>query len=266
MQHAVRPKFRIGIHTGPLVVGWVGDDAQAEITALGDTVNVASRLEAEAEPGSIVISEATHRLVDGHVASVFGGERKIKGKTKPQPIHILEGLKEAVTRFDVSISRGLTPLVGRRRELELLDRCWEDARAGRLRMVDVIGEAGIGKSRLIHDFWQRIECDKVFFLQGRCTSLGTTTPFLPLIDVVRTSFQMSDSSDRTDVELRLKRGLETLGIDVAETMPYLLNLLGFEVEGDRINALDSEVVRHGRYITFQLAEVAISRSLFVVAR
>ena len=241
-EHGIRPRFRVGLHTGPLVVGTVGDDKQAEITALGDTVNLASRLQEEAELGGIAISEATHQLVDGYIVSAFAGERDIKGKSEPQRVYSLDGLNEAVSRFDVSVSRGLTELVGRQGELETLKRCWDEAQAGALRVVNIIGEAGIGKSPLVHDFRETLDEEKVFYLQGRCTPSGTATPFLPFTDVVRSSFRIGDDTGRAEIERRLMRGLETLGIETAETLPYLLNLLGHASEGGAVNELDSEAV------------------------
>lgn len=240
--HGVRPKVRIGIHTGPLVVGKIGGGEKGEITALGDTVNLASRLESEAEPGGVLLSAATHRLVDDFVASAFAGERDIKGKSQPQHVYALQGLKSEVTRFDVSVRRGLSAMVGRGPELEALSQRWKQANTGGLRMVDIVGDAGIGKSRLVYEFLDLVGRDGVSFLQGRCSSSGTTTPFLPFIEVVQASFRISDNKNRADVERRLQRGMEILGIDVAENLPYLMNLLGHEVESDLVNALDSEVV------------------------
>lgn len=141
---------------------------EAPLKACRAALEIQHRMQAmegdvEAEPGGIAMSEATQRLVDGFVGSTFAGEREIKGKSEPQRVHSLTGLKDAVSRFDVSVSRGLTELVGRQAELETLGRCWEEARAGALRIVDIVGEAGIGKSRLVHDFRRRLD-DDVFYL------------------------------------------------------------------------------------------------------
>lgn len=241
-EHGVRPKIRIGIHTGPLVVGKIGDGEKAEITALGDTVNLASRLESEAAPGGILLSEATHRLIDGFASSAFEGERAIKGKSEPQRVYALEGLREEVTRFDLSVKRGLSAMVGRGSELEALRQAWDGTSGGGLQMVDIVGEAGIGKSRLVHEFLESAGRDKLSFLQGRCSSAGTMTPFLPFIEIVQTSFRIADVKNRGDVERRLRRGMEIMGLDAQTHLPYLLNLLGHEVESGLVNALDSEVV------------------------
>ena len=104
-QFGVRPKFRIGINTGPLVIGSIGDDMQMEFTALGDTVNYASRLESLAETGTVFISDATRALVEGYVDATDLGERTVKGKSEPHRVHRLEGLKAGMTRFDVSVAR-----------------------------------------------------------------------------------------------------------------------------------------------------------------
>jgi class 3 adenylate cyclase len=141
-EFGVRPKFRIGVHAGPLVVS-------AELRAVGDTVNLAARLQTEAEPGSVLISGATHELVSGFFETEFIGERLIKGKSKPQRVFALGRAKGETSRFDVAVHRGLTPLVARARELASLEGLWSEARKGRRRFAHIVGEAGIGKSRLI---------------------------------------------------------------------------------------------------------------------
>ncbi len=241
-EHGLRPKLRIGMHTGPVVVGNVGDDLKMEFTALGDTVNLASRLESLADAGSVLMSEATHHLVEGFVESDFAGEHEIKGKTGTQLVYRLTGLKSGVTRFDVSLDRGLTQLIGRRRELETLEACWEEAAGGAIVVADIAGEAGIGKSRLAYEFRQRIGEDKAFFAHGHCTADGRATPFLPFIEVVKTSFHITEGEGREAVERKLTGGLEVLGMDPAEHLPYFLNLLGHQQDGDGVDSLAAEVI------------------------
>ncbi len=139
-------KMRIGIHTGPVVVGTLGNDLRVEFKAVGDTVNLASRMESLAEPGTTYVSEDTFKLTEGLFRFEALGEKEIKGKEKPVKIYQVIAPSTRRTRFDVSAERGLTPFVGRQRELELLLDGFERAKEGRGQAFSIISEAGIGKS------------------------------------------------------------------------------------------------------------------------
>jgi class 3 adenylate cyclase len=228
-EFGVAPQLRVGVHSGPVVVGEVGSDQRLDFTAQGDTVHVAARLQSLAEPGGIVVSGATHNLIEGYVDSTFIGEHAVKGKAEALDLYRLDGMKAGVTRFDVSLQRGLTRLVGRRRELEMLEEAWREASDGTVRVVDIVGEAGLGKSRLIYEFRARLEEDPPYLLEGQCTSDGRATPFLPFIEVVRNSFRIGDGAETATAAGKLARGLEVMGLDADALVPYLLNLLGHEV-------------------------------------
>jgi len=157
----VRPQLRIGINTGTAVVGQVQEGVDAQVTVLGDTVNFAARLQALAEPDSVFIGEATHRLVQGMVDTSFAGKQTVKGKSEPQKVYRLDSIRHGATRFDGVVSRGLGAFVGRKHELEALDRALDEAHSNLL-IIDIVGEPGLGKSRLVHEFHQRI--DKAGFL------------------------------------------------------------------------------------------------------
>jgi tetratricopeptide (TPR) repeat protein len=236
----LRPKFRIGVHTGPLVVGKIGDDLRVEFTALGDTVNLASRLQSEAVPGSILISAATNELVEGFFETRFVGERLIKGKSEPQRVFELNEPKGDMSRFDVAVHRGLTPLIGRARELKALEQCWQEARDGNLRIVNVAGEAGVGKSRLVFEFRQQL--GDYASLLGHCTAGGRAIPFKPFASIVRTAFGIGDRDSAQEIQEQLRQALVALKLNIEETLPYLLNLLGHDSEDSVIHRLASEVV------------------------
>ena len=124
---------------------------------------------------------------------------------------------------------------------EALERCWSEARGGHLCIAHVVGEAGLGKSRLVHEFLQRFEDDQRLVLQGHCSADGASTPFLPFAEVIRGAFRIADRDGHAESERKLRSGVEILGLGVDETVPYLLNLLGFHVEGREFGKGDSEV-------------------------
>ena len=124
-------KMRVGLHTGPVVVGTVGNDLRVEFKAVGDTVNLASRMESSAVPGSTYVSEATFRLTEGLFRSEFVGKKEVKGRKERVKVYRAIAPSTSRTRFDVSTERGLTPFIGRERELELLIDGLERSKAGR---------------------------------------------------------------------------------------------------------------------------------------
>ncbi|MCH8112785.1 MAG: AAA family ATPase [Proteobacteria bacterium] len=263
-KHGITPRFRVGINTGPVVIGKMGDDPR---TALGDTVNIAARLEGLAEPGTVLLSDSTHRLVEGYADTTALGERKVKGKSQPIPVFRLDSLKEGVTRFDVSLSRGLTALIGRRRELEEMEAVWQDAQTGQTCVFDLVGEAGIGKSRLVHEFCTRRGHEGAYMLRGHCVQSGKAGPFHPWVEVVRTSFRIADGEAQAAAANKLHRGIEVLGGDADEGVPYLLNLLGYTVEGDDFTKENAEVagIRTRDLLTALLSErCAASQVLLVI--
>ena len=239
--YGIRPQLRIGINTGPAVVAKVPSGHSTTVTALGDTVNLASRLQALARPEGVLLSEATERLVQGLTKTEAAGEHEIKGKSERQRVFHLFGLREGASRFDAALSRGLTSYVGRSRELETLDRRLGESSAG-LRVVDVVGEPGIGKSRLLHEFRGRLSDRRVFVLAGSCSPDGQQTPFRPFIEVVRGSFRVKMGEAEPDVLRKLDKGLEALGLASELNLGLLLNLLGLAPPPGALKGLDGTLI------------------------
>jgi class 3 adenylate cyclase/tetratricopeptide (TPR) repeat protein/ribosomal protein L40E len=224
-------KMRIGINTGPVVVGSLGNDLRLEFTAVGDTVNLASRMEGLAEPGTTYVTEETFKVTEGLFLFETLGEKQVKGKKAPIKAYRVITTSTRRTRFDVSAEWGLTPFVGRERELELLLDGFERATTGRGQAFSIMGEAGVGKSRLLYEFRKAIANEDATFLEGRCLSYSRGVAYHPVVDLLKSNFDISESEEDYLVRDKVKKGLKLLGVDEANTLPYLLELLSVKDSG-----------------------------------
>ena len=224
-------KMRIGIHTGPVVVGTLGNDLRVEFKAVGDTVNLASRMEGLAEPGTTYVSEETFKLTEGLFRFEAFGEKAIKGKEEPVRVYRVIAPSTRRTRFDVSAERGLTPFIGRERELELLLDGFERAKAGRGQAFSIMAEAGVGKSRLLYEFRKAETNEDVTFLEGKCLSYSRGVAYHPVIDTLKANFDISENDGDVRIKEKVRKGLKQLGVDEASSLPYLLELLSVKDSG-----------------------------------
>jgi len=224
-------KMRIGIHTGPVVVGTLGNDLRVEFKAVGDTVNLASRMEGLAEPGTTYVTEETFKLTEGLFRFESLGEKLVKGKEEPVKVYQVIAPSTRRTRFEVSAERGLTPFVGRDRELELLLDGFERVKAGKGQAFSIVSEAGVGKSRLLYEFRKAVANEDVTFLEGRCLSYGRSVAYHPVIDVLKSNFDIHEGERDQEIRGKVKKGLELIGVDEPSTLPYLLELLSVKDSG-----------------------------------
>ena len=224
-------KMRIGIHTGPVVVGTLGNDLRVEFKAVGDTVNLASRMEGLAEPGTIYVTEDTFKLTEGLFRFEALGEKKIKGKEEPVKVYQVIAPSTRRTKFDVSAEWGLTPFIGRERELELLMDGFQRAKLGKGQAFSIISEAGVGKSRLLYEFRKAVSNEDVTFLEGKCLSYGRGVAYHPVIDILKSNFEIQEEEGDHEIREKVKKGLRLIGVDEPSTLPYLLELLSLKDSG-----------------------------------
>jgi class 3 adenylate cyclase/tetratricopeptide (TPR) repeat protein len=235
--------LRIGINSGPVVVGTVGNDLRVQFTAVGDTINMAARMEQLAEPGTTYVTEDMFKLTEGFFRFQALGEKRIKGKKKLLKVYRVIAPSSKRTRFDVSAERGLSPFVGRERQLGLLIDSLERAKAGRGQAVSIMGEAGVGKSRLLYEFRKAISNEDATFLEGRCLSYSKGVPYHPIIEMLKSDLGVEDDDADADVTKKVKVRLATLGLEEASNLPYLLQLLSVKDSGVDIIRMSSQATK-----------------------
>jgi predicted ATPase/class 3 adenylate cyclase len=265
-ERGVELRLRLGLNTGLVVVGRIGDDLRMDYTAIGDTTHLASRMQTLAEPGTILVTESTHRLVEGFVRSERVGPMDVKGRSTPVVAYRVTGRRWGRTRLDVSAERGLTRLAGRQRELGVLQDCLARARAGRGQVVGIVGEPGVGKSRLLHEFRRSLQGEPVTWLEGHCVAYGQGTPFLPILDVLRANFQIEDDDNPLQIREKLYQGLRQLDPALTTVLPLLAELFGLPAGDESIKHLDPKERRKRTFEAIRALTVAGSqrRPLVVV--
>lgn len=236
-------RVRVGINTGPVIVGTVGNNLRMDYKAVGDTVNLAARMEQTAEPDTIQVTENTYRLVEGYFRCDDLGFVDVKGKTAKVHAYRVTAEKGARGRIDIQAERGLTPFVGRERELELLRDCFERATAGRGQAFSIIGEAGLGKSRLLYEFTQSLAGENFAFLEGHCVPYGRSVAYLPIIDLLRQNFRIETTDTAEQIAQKVRTGLQGLGVDLDATLSYLLHLLGVQLDSRIPEDMPPEVLK-----------------------
>jgi class 3 adenylate cyclase len=165
-ERGVEFKIRIGLNSGPVIVGSIGDDLRMDYTAVGDTTNLAARIQQAAKPGEVWASQETRNIIQDYFHEEMVGEFPLKGKAADQPLYRMVSERPDVrTRFEAGLVRGITELVGRHPEMEALRSVFERAKEGEGQVVDVVGEAGVGKSRLAYEF-QAVLGKEATFLTG----------------------------------------------------------------------------------------------------
>src|SRR5438105_1619033 len=231
--------MRIGLNTGAVVVGAIGDDLRMDYTAVGDTTNLAARMQQTAQPGTVVVSEATHRAIEGFFETLDLGRLEVKGHEPVRAWQVVRA-RGARSRIAVGHERGLTPFVGRDRELQTLLARFADVEAGRGQVVFVVGDAGIGKSRLLYEFRRQLaESDRTpSWVEGQCVSFGQSIPFLPLVDLLRKNFRIEEFDGEPEIIAKVEAVMRRMG-DLESHVPFIRYLLSVDPGDATVATLDA---------------------------
>jgi class 3 adenylate cyclase/tetratricopeptide (TPR) repeat protein len=218
-------RIRVGLNAGEVVVRTIGNDLHMDYSAVGQTTHLAARMEQLATPGTVRLTAGTLRLVDGLVRVNALGPIPVKGLTEPVEVFELIGATAVRQRFQARAAQGLTRFVGRQRELDTLHQALEQAGAGHGQIVALVGEAGVGKSRLVYEFAHSHRTEGWRVLESASVSYGKSTPYFPVIELLKRYCQLEDHDDYRTIRAKVTGQVLTLDETLQDTTPALLALL-----------------------------------------
>jgi class 3 adenylate cyclase/tetratricopeptide (TPR) repeat protein len=236
--HGVELQIRVGLSSGEVVVRTIRSDLRMDYTAVGQTAHLAARMEQLATPGTIRVTVDTLRLAEGYFEVRPLGLVPVKGLEQPIDIYELIGARPRSTRFEAAAARGLTEFVGRENELEVLSQALARAAAGRGQVIAIVGEAGVGKSRLVWEVAHSHRVQGWCVLQATLVSYGKATSYLPIIDLLKGYFCIEDRDDPRTAREKLTGKLLTLDRALESDLPALLSLLDVPTDDPHWSTLD----------------------------
>ena len=248
--HGQALTVRIGLHTGPVVVGPVSDHQMLMVTAVGETLQLAVDLQHLASPGTTLLSESTmQRVQDAVDVAAWDLPSRPTTTTVPVAYQVLTVRPQRLA-LEARVERVLHRFVGRQHELTMLQTLWSQVESGRGQVVGVVGHPGIGKSRLLYEFRQRLGTIQVTSLHGRCVSYGDATPYLPLLALLRHACQIMAADPPEAIAAKVHQHLQAIGMTPEEATPYVLLLLGVAVTPNPLTTHSPQVVRARTIETF----------------
>ena len=218
-------RMRVGLHSGEVVVRAIGNDLHMDYSAVGETTHLAARMEQLATPGSSRLTAATLRLVEGLVQVTALGPVPVKGLEEPVEVFELMRASGLRQRLQAAAARGLTPFVGRQQEMEALYQALAHAKAGHGQVVALVGEAGVGKSRLVYECLHSHRTQDWRVLESASVSYGKATPYFPVLDLLKRYCHVDDSDDARTIRAKVTGQILTLDETLQDTLPALLALL-----------------------------------------
>jgi class 3 adenylate cyclase len=237
-QHGIEMQIRVGLNSGEVVVRSIGNDLHMDYSAVGPTTHLAARMEQLARPGSIRFPASTMRLVEGFIRVQAIGSVPVKGMTEPVEVYELTGASTVKRRLQAAVARGLTKFVGRDMEIETLNHTGERAESGHGQVVAAVGEAGVGKSRLVYEFIHSHRTQGWLVLESASVSYGKATPYFPVVDLLKRYAHVEDGDDVRTIRAKVTGQILTLDESLQETIPPLLSLLDALPEGNPFLQLD----------------------------
>ena len=241
--HGVDFNVRIGINSGKVVVGTIGDQGAMSYTAIGHTVGLAKRIEEVAESGQICVSADTSALVTGYFTLRHLGSFVIKGIDHEVPVHELEGPGEARGALDVARSRGLTRFVGREGELGELERCLQQGLEGRGQVIGIVGEPGVGKSRLCHELAERCRDEGLPTYRVAAQPHTKSVPLMPVLQHLRSYFEIGEQDSEQAARDRITRKLRSLDESFDDDVPLIFDFLAIPDPDRPVERMDPEARR-----------------------
>ncbi len=233
-------KMRVGLNSGPVIVGSIGNDLRMDYTAIGDTINLASRIEKLADSGTVLVSADTHKMAKDFFEFKPLGKLKVKGKEEPAEAYELLEASGVQTRFEAAIAKGLTKFVGREKETEALKEAFEKAQSSYGQVVGVVGEAGVGKSRLLLELRRRLPPRYYTYLEGRCLHYGSAMPYLPVLDILRLYFDIKEGEREFVIKKNVREKILHLDEKLQDILPPLHELLSLTVDDEKYLSLQPQ--------------------------
>jgi class 3 adenylate cyclase/tetratricopeptide (TPR) repeat protein len=237
-------QIRVGVNSGEVVVRSIGSDLHMDYTAVGQTTHLAARLEQIAAPATVLVSTETLRLSEGYVQVKPLGPVNLKGLSVPVEVYELTGTGPARTRLQAAGVRGLSRFVGRHSEITQLRDALDRAAGGHGQIVAVVGEPGLGKSRLFHEFIHSHRTRHWLVLEARSVSYGKATAYLPVVDLLRSYFRIQDRDEQREILEKVTGKLVTLDESLRPALTPILALLDVPIEDERWRALDPPQRKH----------------------
>jgi class 3 adenylate cyclase/tetratricopeptide (TPR) repeat protein len=223
--HGLLVDFRVGLNSGEVVVRAIDNDLHMDYSAIGQTTHLAARMEQMAMPGSILITPEVLRLVEGYVQVTSLGPIAVKGLSAPVEVYELVGAGPVRSRLRAAALGGLTRFVARDRELDDLDQALQLAGSGHGQVVALVGEAGVGKSRLLYEFILSPRTQGWVALEVASVSYGKATPYFPVVDLLKRYLHIEEGDEAHTVRAKVTEHLLTLDEALQDTIPALLALL-----------------------------------------